>query len=62
MQEAAHSESREQLLADSAVAFRGADQPHSAGAQGEPAGVPAGGAGGVSVAEAEWPGRGGRSL
>lgn len=62
MQEAAHSESWKQLPADSSVTFRGADRPHAAGAPGEPPRVPARGAGGVSAAEAERPGRGRRSL
>lgn len=59
VQEAAYSEPGEQLPADAAVTFRRADRPDPAGAERQPSGVPAGGAGRVSAAEAQRPGGGG---
>ena len=59
VQEAADAEPGQQLPAGAAIALRGADGPHPAGAAGQPAGGSARGAGRVPAAEEELPGGGG---
>lgn len=59
MQEAADSESGEQLPADAALSFRGAHWVDAAGAERKPPGVSPRGAGRVSAPEEKQPGGGG---
>jgi len=59
VQEAAHSESGEQLPADAAVALRGTHRADPAGAERQPPGVSPGGARRVPAVEEEQSGGGG---